>query len=156
VTTIETLPPAPRRATPGDVLQGALIDLIDLAMAAKQAHWNIYGPGFRSLHLHLDEIASQVRDLADEIAERAVTLGTSPDGRPASVAAHSSDAFPAGRITVDVAVAALSSRFASLIKRMRQRIHDTGDADPITQDLLIGTTAVLEKQHWMLRATTDS
>jgi starvation-inducible DNA-binding protein len=35
---------------------------------------------------------------------------------------------------------------------MRRRIHDTADTDPITQDLLIGATAVLEKQHWMLQA----
>jgi starvation-inducible DNA-binding protein len=100
VTTLSTLPPTDHLTTPCDTLQGALIDLIDLAMAAKQAHWNVCGPGFRSLHLHLDEIASVVRDLADDMAERAVALGASPDGRPASVAAHTPGVFPERRITV--------------------------------------------------------
>ena len=37
-------------------LQQALVDLTALSLQGKQAHWNIEGPGFRSLHLHLDEI----------------------------------------------------------------------------------------------------
>ena len=51
-------------------LQQALVDLTDLSLQGKQAHWNIEGPGFRSLHLHLDEIIDEVRLAADDVAER--------------------------------------------------------------------------------------
>ena len=37
-------------------LQQLLVDLNDLALQGKQAHWNIVGPNFRDLHLQLDEI----------------------------------------------------------------------------------------------------
>ena len=51
-------------------LQQALVDLTALSLQGKQAHWNIEGPGFRSLHLHLDEIIDEVRLAADDVAER--------------------------------------------------------------------------------------
>jgi hypothetical protein len=34
-------------------LQSMLVELIDLALIGKQAHWNVEGPHFRSLHLEL-------------------------------------------------------------------------------------------------------
>ncbi|MGI5170504.1 Dps family protein [Spirillospora sp. CA-253888] len=145
------LPPAARKIT-GAVLQAALVDLLTLAMTAKQVHWNLYGSGFRSLHQHLDAIAGTVHALADDIAERAVTLAVAPDGRPTTVAAAAPPAVPAGRITVEHALATLATHYDALIRRMRQRIADTADTDPLTQDLLISTAAELERQHWMLQA----
>ncbi|NUP15854.1 MAG: DNA starvation/stationary phase protection protein, partial [Streptomyces sp.] len=38
------------------------------------------------------------------------------------------------------------------IVRLRERIDATDKADPVTQDLLIGITAELEKQRWMFEA----
>ena len=38
------------------VLNARLADSIDLALLTKQAHWNIVGRNFRSLHLQLDEL----------------------------------------------------------------------------------------------------
>lgn len=49
---------------------------------------------------------------------------------------------------VEIVVAALGS----VITRMRERITATDEPDPVTQDLLIGITAELEKQHWMFQA----
>jgi starvation-inducible DNA-binding protein len=73
----------------GEALQGALVDLLDLALVGKQAHWNLVGRNFRSLHLQLDDIVSIARNRADDIAERAVALGLNPDGRAATVARDS-------------------------------------------------------------------
>ena len=70
-------------------LQQALVDLTDLSLQGKQAHWNIEGPGFRSLHLHLDEIIDEVRLAADDVAERMAAIEVAPDGRAATVAATS-------------------------------------------------------------------
>src|SRR5579875_1352545 len=59
----------------GEALQGALVDLLDLSLVAKQAHWNLYGPRFRSIHLQLDEVVATARTYADTVAERAAALG---------------------------------------------------------------------------------
>jgi starvation-inducible DNA-binding protein len=62
-------------------LQGALVDLLDLTLIGKHAHWNVEGRLFRSVHRELDELVDAWRRLADEVAERAVTIGACP-GRP--------------------------------------------------------------------------
>ena len=75
------------RAAIGNELQVALTVLTDLSLLGKQAHWNVVGPLFRPLHLQLDEMIDAWRAAADAVAERAVALGHSPDGRAATVAA---------------------------------------------------------------------
>ena len=37
-------------------LQRVLVDLIELHIQGKQAHWNVVGTNFRDLHLQLDEV----------------------------------------------------------------------------------------------------
>jgi len=145
--------PDKERETVGSALQATLVDLLDLSLVAKQAHWNLYGPRFRSIHLQLDEVVTTARDYADTVAERAAALGVSPDGRAGTIAATSGvPGFPAGW-TKDVdAVEALVRTFSAVIERVRARIEETGPADAVTQDLLIGLTADLEKQSWMFQA----
>src|SRR5882757_11029086 len=75
--------------TVSEALQGALVDLVDLSLVAKQIHWNVVGPRFRSVHLQLDEVVDTARLHSDTVAERASTLGVSPDGRAATVASSS-------------------------------------------------------------------
>lgn len=70
------------RQVVGEALQGTLVDLLGLSLIGKQAHWNIVGPRFRSIHLQLDEVVDTARTYADTVAERAATLGVPPDGRP--------------------------------------------------------------------------
>ncbi len=141
------------RDTAGGALQGALVDLVDLSLVAKQAHWNLYGPRFRSVHLHLDEVVATARDFADQVAERAAAIGVSPDGRAATLARTSGlPEFPAGWIADDEVVGHLVEAFGAVIGRMRERIEQTESADAVTQDLLIAVTAALEKHSWMFRA----
>ena len=40
-----------QKAITGHALQQTLVDLIDLSLVAKQAHWNVVGRNFRSVHL---------------------------------------------------------------------------------------------------------
>ncbi|MFD4251978.1 Dps family protein, partial [Amycolatopsis thermoflava] len=83
--------------TVATALQRTLTDLIDLGLLAKQAHWNVTGPHFRAVHLHLDELAATTREHADSVAERLAALGVSPDGRASTVAAESTlPGLPAG------------------------------------------------------------
>jgi starvation-inducible DNA-binding protein len=141
-----------RRIT-GDALQGALVDLLDLSLVAKQAHWNLIGPRFRSIHLQLDEVVNNARVYSDTVAERASTLGVNPDGRSATIAKTSGlPDFPAGWVRDTDVVEALVEIFASVIARMRERVMSTEKPDPVTQDLFINLTAELEKEYWMFQA----
>src|SRR3954468_24835078 len=86
MTTVKSPLTDEERKVTGAVLQDSLIDLIDLHLAAKQAHWNLTGRNFRSIHLQLDEVVGLARDHADTVAERAVAIGVNPDGRARTVA----------------------------------------------------------------------
>src|ERR1700759_3932757 len=68
-------------------LQKVLVDLVELHLQGKQAHWNLVGTNFRDLHLHLDDIVDIAREAADTIAERMRALNSVPDGRTDTVVA---------------------------------------------------------------------
>ncbi|MGI5471213.1 Dps family protein [Streptomyces sp. CA-132043] len=141
------------RKTVGDALQGALVDLVDLSLIAKQVHWNVVGPRFRSVHLQLDDVVASARGHADTVAERASAIGVNPDGRAETIAKTSgAGTVEAGWIKDNDAVGALVRALGSVIERMRERIAVTDEPDPVTQDILIGLTADLEKHHWMFQA----
>ncbi len=76
---------AERRAVAVE-LQGTLVDLVDLSLIGKHLHWNVEGRHFRTLHDELDEHVTAWRRLSDEVAERAVTIGASPDGQAGTIA----------------------------------------------------------------------
>ncbi|MGC0379703.1 Dps family protein [Streptomyces sp. SAI-229] len=157
MTIITSSLPEKEREITGRALQATLVDLLDLSLVAKQAHWNLYGPRFRSIHQQLDEVVTTAREYADTVAERAAVLGVGPDGRAATVAATSGlPEFPAGWTADSVAVEALVTVFSTVISSMRARIEETGRSDAVTQDLLIGLTAELEKQSWMFQAENRS
>jgi starvation-inducible DNA-binding protein len=141
------------RSVTCEALQIALVDLIDLSLQAKQAHWNLIGRHFRSLHLQLDDVVASARLHSDEVAERAVTLGVNPDGRARTVADHSElHQLELGYLQDDKVVASFVDRLIAVVARLREGVRATAEADPVTQDLLIGITADLEKHLWMFQA----
>ncbi|WP_216213535.1 Dps family protein [Amycolatopsis aidingensis] len=137
----------------GNALQATLVDLIDLSLTAKQAHWNVVGKNFRSVHLQLDELVNTARTYTDEVAERANAIGVSPNGKTRTVLESSGlpeypDNWQSDAATVDAIVGTL----AELIQRLRARIDETDKSDLVTQDLLIEIAAKLEEAHWMWQA----
>lgn len=68
------------------LLQARLADSIDLMMQAKQAHWNLKGPHFFSLHGVFDKVYSDTGGYVDLIAERIVQLGGIAQGTIRSAA----------------------------------------------------------------------
>jgi starvation-inducible DNA-binding protein len=145
--------PDEARKTTGEALQGSLIDLIDLALVVKQAHWNLTGRNFKVVHEHLDEVVDLAREYQDEVAERAIAIGVNPDGRARTVADRTSlPQLEAGYLADDKVVAAITDTLAQIIQRFRERIKVTDESDQVTQDLLIQACSALEKQHWMFQA----
>ncbi|MFC7329573.1 Dps family protein [Marinactinospora rubrisoli] len=141
-----------RRVT-GEALQGAVVDLIDLSLVAKQAHWNVIGRNFRSVHLQLDELVGVARRHTDVLAERAIAIGVNPDGRSGRIAADTHIAQPeAGYLHDDKAVATITDVLGGVVRRFRQRVADTERPDPLSQDLIMAAGEDLEQQHWMFEA----
>ncbi|WP_326700188.1 DNA starvation/stationary phase protection protein [Streptomyces sp. NBC_01754] len=137
----------------GDALQGALVDLIDLSLVAKQVHWNVVGTRFRSVHLQLDDVVDTARQHSDTVAERASAVGVNPDGRSVTLAKTTAiESVPSGWVKDADAVRVLVDALQVVIDRMRQRIEATGEPDPVSQDILITLTGDLEKHAWMFQA----
>ncbi|WP_026454650.1 Dps family protein [Saccharomonospora iraqiensis] len=134
-------------------LQTTVVDLVDLALIAKQAHWNVVGKNFRSVHLQLDELTTLARGYTDSAAERANAIGVSPNGKAKTVAENSGlPEYPENWQSTDQTVDKIVEILSVLIQRMRVRVDETDKSDLITQDLLIEITQELEKQHWMWQA----
>lgn len=132
-------------------LQRVLIDLIDLHVQGKQAHWNVTGRGFRSLHLQLDELVAIAREESDVIAERMRALQVVPDGRSETVAATTDlTAYPADLVSVTDTVDAIVVRITQTVAVIREVHTDVDAEDPATADLLNNIVSQLEQQSWMI------
>jgi starvation-inducible DNA-binding protein len=141
-----------RRAI-GAELQAVLVTLTDLSLAGKQAHWNLVGRLFHPLHLFLDELVDNWRNAADEVAERAVALGYSPDGRAGTVAASSIlEPLPEGQLLDEQVIAAFTQMLTSGIGDTRERMDRLEDVDAVTADILHGIVKGLEENLWMVRS----
>ncbi|MFJ9903424.1 Dps family protein [Streptomyces sp. NPDC101152] len=153
MTVVKSTLPEPARKVAGEALQSTLVDLLGLSLIGKQAHWNIVGPRFRSIHPQLDEVVDTARTYADTVAERSAALGLPPDGRPETIAAaYTLPGSKEGWQRDTDVVQLLMDSLEAAIGRLRERISATEEADPVTQDLLISLTAELEKQRWMFDA----
>ncbi|WP_461169763.1 Dps family protein [Arthrobacter sp. Z1-15] len=134
-------------------LQAVLVDLIELHLQGKQAHWNVVGKNFRDLHLQLDEIIEDARVFADELAERMRALEAVPDGRSVAVAQGTSlPPFPAGLVDTEDTVTLTVGMLNAAVGTMRE-VHDQVDEeDPTTADILHGFISKLEQYAWMVNA----
>lgn len=134
-------------------LQRVLVDLIELHLQGKQAHWNVVGTNFRDLHLQLDELVDFAREGSDTIAERMRALDAVPDGRSDTVAATTSlPEFPAYERSTGEVVDLITNRVQATVDTMRT-VHDAVDAeDPSTADILHQLIDGLEKLAWLIKS----
>jgi starvation-inducible DNA-binding protein len=142
------------RLAVGEQLQELLVNLTDLALTGKQAHWNLRGPRFHSIHLQLDGMVDEYRESSDTIAERLLALGVSADARAATVARDTNlPEFPEGRIGDEQVIELMAERLLTAIRQVRRRLDLLGELDPVSQDLVNGVLEILEKQHWMMESS---
>jgi starvation-inducible DNA-binding protein len=134
-------------------LQKVLVDLIDLHVQGKQAHWNVLGHNFRDLHLQLDEIVTEAREFSDTVAERMRALFATPDGRSRTVGATSSlDEFPEGEVSTHETVEMITARLYQAVGTMRDVHDEVDEEDPATADILHAIIDRLEQLAWMVSA----
>ena len=116
-------------------------------------HWNIKGEKFFELHLKFEELYNDLLLKIDEVAERILTLGYTPEHNYSKYANHSaikesekiSDGTEAVRLILDA--------FKSVIILQREILALSADADDEgTNALMSDYIRFQEKQVWMYSA----
>ena len=137
-----------------DLLNQQLADALDLALQAKQAHWNVKGPSFVALHELFDEVVDELFEHADDLAEHAVELGGTAFGT-ARVAAKTSRLaeyrldISSGREHV-LALSAATASFGASARAGIDAANALGDAD--TVDLFTKISRGVDTLLWKVEA----
>jgi starvation-inducible DNA-binding protein len=135
-----------------------LTDAIDLQTHCKQAHWNVKGPLFMSLHLLFDQVNEAVEGYVDTIAERIVQLGGVAEGTARAVAARSTLIdYPLALGSGSEHIAALSDSLAAFGRTVRVGIEEMNDlTDAVSADILTGIARGIDQWLWFVEAHQQS
>lgn len=140
-----------------ELLNARLADAIDLALAVKQAHWNLRGPTFIAVHELLDTFREELDGHVDIIAERVAQLDGIALGTSQTVAKSTTLApYPTDIRKVEDHIRALVERYAATGKAAREAIDtadEAGDAD--TADIFTAASRDLDKSLWFLKSHLD-
>ncbi|GAB2659402.1 Dps family protein [Vibrio panuliri] len=122
-------------------------------MNTRGYHWNIKGQQFFELHVKFEEIYTDLQTKVDEIAERILTLGHTPD-HSFSRYLEMSDIKEHVNVTQgQECVQGLVNGFSLLIKKQREILAQAGDAEDEGTAALMGDyIREQEKLMWMLNA----
>jgi starvation-inducible DNA-binding protein len=143
--------PTTEHFTAAAAAQKLLPELVALALHAKQAHWNVTGPGFLPLHTLTDQLSVDAHAWADRVAERAVALGFAVDARPPTVAAATGP-FPAGHVRDREVTSELITILDTVATTGRESVDALEDTDPVTEGLILDVLGGLDGYRWMFRA----
>jgi starvation-inducible DNA-binding protein len=137
--------------TTGNTLVGLLRELVTtetrLAIATREAHWNVQGPAFYSLHEMFGAQYTIIDGFIDDIAERVRQLGYFVSGSPLMGASEiTSDA--------DELLTELSVKHEKTVSLLRKAIQEAQNRqDEGTADLLTGMMEQHDKMKWMITAS---
>lgn len=127
---------------------------IDLQTRCKQAHWNVRGPQFISLHKLFDEVNEVVEEFVDELAERIAQLGGVALGTAHEVArATTLERYPTDIAEGPDHCLALAESLAAFGAGVRKAI-ETSDkmGDAATADLFTELARGCDKSLWFVEA----
>ena len=134
-------------------LQNTLTELQALQLQVKQAHWNVSGTLFYTLHELLQEHYEGVSKYADDVAERMLAVGASSDGRAITIVASSRlPEIPGGFMDDSQVIQFFTYQYETVGQRLFQRIGDVEKVDPTTANLLQEVESTIEKYQWQMRA----
>ena len=123
-------------------------------LQAKQAHWNVKGPQFLSLHALFDQTAETVEEFADIMAERAVQLGGLAHGTVQAIVQKSRlplyglDLFRSSDHLS--ALSAALALFAATARTAIMQAATAGDAD--TADVMTQVSRETDSLLWKVAA----
>jgi starvation-inducible DNA-binding protein len=146
--------PEKLRIQVANLLQELLADSTDLMIQAKQAHWNVKGPSFISLHELFDKISEDSEEYVDLIAERIVQLGGVAEGTIRMAAKKSRlPEYPISATSGKEHVAALSHALAvhgELARKAIGQFDELEDKD--TADIMTEISRGADKYLWFVEA----
>ena len=136
------------------LLSTTLATTLDLQTQAKQAHWNVKGLDFLQLHELFDDMATELGDFVDLVAERITALGGVALGTARVAAAKSLiEEYPLDASSGPEHLAALADRLAIYAKHVREGIGQADSAgDEDTADLYTEVSRTIDKRLWFLEA----
>ena len=137
-----------------NILNQTLAATLDLKTQAKQAHWNVKGTDFYQLHELFDEMAGELEEYVDMVAERVTALGGTALGTARIAAAESIlPEYPLDAVSGIEHLTALADRYAAYGKHVREAIDSTGDlGDADTSDMYTEISRTIDKRLWFLEA----
>ncbi|BDV30772.1 Dps family protein [Microbacterium terricola] len=134
-------------------LTPVVLGLQALVVNGKQAHWNVRGTNFLSIHELLDTVVDHAQAASDEAAERIVALGLPIDARLATIAQKATpSAIGAGFTQWDETVRDIVADIDVILVDVQAAIDGLDEIDLTSQDIVIGIKAGLEKDRWFLSA----
>lgn len=142
------------RNTMVGLLNEVLADATDMALQAKQAHWNVKGPSFFQLHELFDKVYADATGWVDLVAERAVQLGGVADGTLQNAAQKTrlpryNTELRAGNDHVE-AIAGSLATFCKAVRAAIDAADKAGDAG--TADLFTEVSRDADKMLWFVEA----
>lgn len=146
--------PEKTRMKVASILAIHTVSAIDLFLQSKQAHWNVNGKNFHSIHALFDELAAASQSWADLLAERVRQLGFEALGSARAIVEHSRiTEYPTQISTSSDHLAAVADRLAEFAKGIRAAIDQCaklGDADGA--DICTEVSSAADKLLWMVEA----
>ena len=140
-------------------LNALLADFFALYLKTKNFHWHMSGPHFRDYHLMLDEQATQIYEVTDDLAERVRKIGGTTLRSIGSIASQQRI------LDNDADFVEPKSMLAELRDDNRDMVHRMREAHALTDELNdVVTTSLLEnwideaeRRAWFLfEATRDT
>lgn len=142
-----------------DGLTPKVADALDLYSQVKMAHWNLKGMDFVSTHRFLDELADDLTNITDLLAERVVTLVGMIDVGDVKSTAKTSKVLPLSPDQLHDCYSeygAIAVRLEQFIEDIRTLIDKAQKArDHGTVNMLATQIEKFEKHAWFIRATLD-
>jgi starvation-inducible DNA-binding protein len=146
--------PAMSRLQAADLLNRRLADAIDLQCQCKQAHWNVKGDQFISLHELFDEVHGEIAEYVDRLAERVVQLGGTAEGTVRVAAERSElDEYPVRMWKGADHIRCLSLALAAFGSRVRFAVQGMDELeDVVSADLCAEIASGIDQSLWFVEA----
>ena len=137
-----------------ELLNLHLAAAIDLHAQAKQAHWNVRGPGFMAVHTLFDTVSEEVEHFSDMLAERVGGLGGTAGGTIQVATRHSFLVdYPLGIADEAQHLFAMAGALAAFGSSIIEAIDKTSAiGDPTTADLLTEISRGVDQQLWFVES----